>query len=230
MNPAEGTNAGGLIDQPEFVLTANNLSTRNRVYSSGGQAVLTNPPNAVDIDFNLNADFEATSFGSHTSCQMVTGVCGVNAYSSKTTGAAQETPFVCNVTEAGLDLSGNFSDISNHLQSNNNTFGLSGGSEGTVKSNSVGFQYFNDAKKTRRSAQLGPTNYSSPNLWWAFIFTLDTGWETNRPIADVVTGEIFAETQIAALTNGGYGGILSCNTNLSQVVGDFNGAAVSRHC
>jgi len=229
VNPALGTNAGGLIHQTEFVRTVNNLSLLNQVYSIGGQVVIANPPMPSVSKLNLNIDFQATSFASHTSCQMVTGDCGVNAYSSNTTSGAQKTPFVCNVTRAGLDVAGNFSDISSHPNSTNNTFGLFGASEGSVKSYSIGFQYFDDAEKTQRSSQLGPTNYSSPSLWWASIFTLDSGWESDRQNADIVTGEIMAETQIASLGNGRWGGILSCNTNLSQVVSKTSyGATVFR--
>ncbi len=108
VNPALGTNAGGLIHQTEFVRTVNNLSLLNQVYSIGGQAVIANPPMPSVSKLNLNIDFQATSFASHTSCQMVTGDCGLNAYSSNTTSGAQETPFVCNVTRAGLDVAGNF--------------------------------------------------------------------------------------------------------------------------
>lgn len=226
VSPARGTTPGGLIDQTEFVQTINNLSAKNQIYSVGGQAILANPPVTSQGYAGLDLDFEATSFAASSFCQMMTDLCGVDVNSSNATGAAQTTPFACNVTEADLDVSGSFSDIRSHHStindsfslSLNNTFGLSGGSEGTLKSDSIGFQYFDNAEKTQRSLQLGPTNYSSPSLWWAFIFTLDTGWESNQPEAQLGPNQLMEESSIASFKDGGYGGIMSCNTNLSQVV------------
>lgn len=98
--------------------------------TSGGWLILPAKPPA-------NIDFEATTFGSSTSCRMVTGLCdieqGIEPWgnnivgfdTSPTNSTAPSNPkettysptedfaYNCKIDRAGLNLVGNFSDIHN---------------------------------------------------------------------------------------------------------------------
>lgn len=57
-----------------------------------------------------NIDFDATTFGSLTSCQVVTNLCQINAsyVPGKIPG---DIEYICGLATAGLNLAGNLSDI-----------------------------------------------------------------------------------------------------------------------
>ena len=107
----------------EYMRTAENQSNYNQVYLSGGQAVLGPSKPPPDLDF------WATSFGSQTSCEMVTHLCYIP--SSLYDGEINlDFDYYCNTTSAGLNLNGSFGD----WDDGDDEYGLD-------------FQYYNDTQK-----------------------------------------------------------------------------------
>ena len=235
-----------LLNETEFVRTAANSSDVNLVYLNDGYAVLgpAKPP--------LHLDFQATSFGSRTSCRALTGLCGAKS----TVGVDISNPvlfnFVCNATIAGINMTGNFLTV---LAPLNESTGLSSGpavTSGTQDdessvvlggntiadtSFSIGFQYFNDSQRLAQMPK--PDQYYGSDedrhqlywalVWWAPFTTMLThgytssGMNTTLAQYTPVTNETAAvgvtTVGTGSLTDGGSFGILSCETNLSEVVG-----------
>ena len=98
----DAVNKPELINRTEFVKTAANFSQINQMYLRDGFTVLgpANPP----ADF----DFQADTFGSHTSCRAVTGLCGANNTAGARHPAPSDYNFVCNASVAGLNMTGHF--------------------------------------------------------------------------------------------------------------------------
>ena len=227
----DAVNQATLVNQTEFVRTAGNQSAVNQVVFDNGLAVLGpyDPP--------PNLDFEATSFGSRTSCRVVTSECGAKSI----TGARVPLPwfsnYKCNDT-AGLNLTGNF------LALMPNETGmppeLSGAPNGDPESQiqtgnslqlsqyDMGFQYFQDSAKQKQVKILGSGfRPDTPQLDWAVVFQLHLNWafwiENNNPSGfpiKNVTGELnpWAALNLVGNMEGGANGILSCQTNISEVV------------
>ena len=219
LQPAGSGGGGGLYNQTEYVKTADNQSDINQVYVIDGQAVLgqSNP--------TLDYEFQADSFASHTTCEMVTQRCGTHAIDPGGSDAARDTEYNCNVTNAGLKLSGNFSDLTNIQEGGDSTTSKSAGN--TISSTydtatyGFGFQYFNDAAKTNQSKTLGPQDPHTPHLYWAVVFTLGSGWNVGDEAGTGSNGYnegTFDNVGLAGQPGGGLGGILSCTTDLSSVV------------
>ena len=216
--PAGSGGGGGLNNQTEYVRTADNQSNINQVYVIDGKAVIgpSNPP----LDF----DFQADSFASQTTCKMVTALCGTHATDPGGSDAARDSEYNCNVTMAGLKFSGNFSDLYNVEQGGDTSTSKSTGN--TISSTydtatyGLGFQYFNDAGKTNQSKSSGPDDAYTPHLYWAVVFTLGSGWDLGdeSPDSDNYTENILDSLGLAEQPGAGLGGILSCTTDLSNVV------------
>ena len=228
----DAVNEDTLINQTEFVRTAGNQSAINQIYYHDGHAVLGpyNPP--------LDLEFEATSFGSKTSCRVVTSECGAKSI----TGARNPYPwgsnFKCNDT-AGLNITGNFLALKPDPQ--NPELGLPPKLSGAPSSDpdaqiqkgnsmyDMAFQYFNDsAKQQQIDNHLGKgiTNDTS-QLNWAMVFQLHLNWafwiENNNPSGFPIknaTNELnpWAALNLVGNVNGGANGILSCQTNISEIV------------
>ena len=104
--------------------TAENQSNYNQVYLRSGQAVLgpSRPP--PDLDFSV------TSFGSQTSCEIVTDLYYSPFFTYEGPEPSQYSEYNCNTTTAGLNLNGSFGD----LDCGDTEYGLI-------------FQYYNDTQK-----------------------------------------------------------------------------------
>ena len=232
----DAVNQPTLANQTEFVRTAGNQSVINQVYYDRGQAVLGpfSPP--------LDVDFEATSFGSQTSCRVVTSECGARSV----TGARNPYPwffnFKCNDT-AGLNLTGNFQSlmVDPKLPSLGLPANLSGAQDGDPdaqiqKGNSMfltpydmAFQYFYDTAKYKQiDSHLGNViRDDTHQLNWAVAFNLHLNWafwiENNNPSGFPIQNNSNQLNPWAALNlvgdaSGGASGILSCQTNISEIV------------
>ena len=232
-----------LLNETEFVRTAANSSDVNLVYLSDGYAVLgpAKPP--------LDLDFQATGFGSQTSCRALTGLCGANS----TVGGAIPNPsdfnFVCNATIAGLNMTGNFLNVLAPLNDSGMSTGpaVSDGTYGnetyfnsvvlggnTIAGNSfsIGFQYFNDSQRLAQTPNLDKFFGSGEDrhqlywalVWWAPITTVLThgstpsGMNITLAFDTPVTNETVA-VGVSSNSRGGSFGILSCETNISEIVG-----------
>lgn len=182
--PNDAVNIPQLLNETEFFRTAANYSDVNQVYLSDGYAVLgpAKPP--------LDLDFQARSFGSQTSCRVVTGLCGAHS----TVGARIVYPsslnFVCNTTMAGLNMTGNFQNVLAPLNSSglttgpavtdagqgNNTYPaliVLGGNTIVGNSFSIGFQYFNDLQKLKQTPELNEYHGLGEDrnqLYWALVW------------------------------------------------------------
>ena len=191
-----------LLNETEFVRTAANSSDVNQVYWSDGYAVLgpAEPP--------LDLDFQATGFGSQTSCRALTGLCGANSTFGLTVGLGitdfSVFNFVCNATIAGLNMTGNFLNalapldensglssgpaVSDGTQGNTTNSGsvVLGGNTIAGNSFSIGFQYFNDSQRLAQTPKLDEYYGSGEDLhqlywalvWWAPITTVLTHGST----------------------------------------------------
>lgn len=240
--PNDAVNKPQLLNETEFFRTAANYSDVNQVYLSNGYAVLgpAKPP--------LDLDFQATSFGSQTSCRAVTGLCGAIS----TVGEREPYPsnfnFVCNSTMAGLNMTGNFLNVLAPLNDSGSSTGpavtdarqgnnafpalvVLGGNTIVGNSFSIGFQYFNDSQKLKQTPKLDGDYGSGEDrhqlywalVWWApFSTTLTPGY-TQSVINDTLAWETLVTNETAAVgvstaSIGGSVGILSCETNISEVV------------
>ena len=220
-----------LVNETEFFRTAANSSDVNLVYLSDGYAVLgpAEPP--------LDLDFQATSFGSQTSCRPVTGLCDV----SPTVGTQETDPseynFVWNATNAGLNMTGNFLNIlappnqsgsssmpamTDTTQGNgtNPVYFILRGNTISGNSFSIGFQYFNNSQGLAQTPELDKYHGSGEDrhqLYWALVWwtpfstMLTQAWDTP------VTNET-AAVGVSTASIGGSVGILSCETNISEVI------------
>ena len=233
----DAVNQPTLANQTEFVRTAGNQSVINQVYYYYAQAVLGpySPPPEVD--------FEATSFGSHTACRVVTSECGAQSV----TGARNPYPwsfnFKCNDT-AGLNLTGNFQSlmVDPKFPSLGLPANLSGAPNGDPdtqiqKGNSMlltpydmAFQYFYDTAKHKQiDSHLGNVIEDDKHqLNWAVAFNLHLNWafwiENNNPSGFPIQNDSNQLNPWAALNlvgdaSGGASGVMSCQTNISEIVG-----------
>lgn len=105
-NGAGGANPFKLVGYREYLKTASNQSAINQVYMTKDMAILgpAYPP--------INVNFEATSFASSTRCQMVTSLCDAQASSGAEPYLDADIFFNCSVAVAGLNFTGNFSQLS----------------------------------------------------------------------------------------------------------------------
>ena len=237
IEPNDAVNIPQLLNETEFFRTAANTSDINLVYLSDGYAVL-GPAKAP-----LDLDFQATSFGSQTSCRVVTGLCGANSTAGEREPYPASYNFVCDTTVAGLNMTGNFLTVlapmsgsglstgpavTNTSQSSN-TEPLDivlGGNTIVGSSFALGFQYFDNSQKLAQTPSLYEYYGSTEDrhqLFWALVwwtpFTTALTKNYDISVADVVAVE-FATTSAGDSSGleGGSAGILSCETNISEVV------------
>ena len=149
-----------LINQTEYIQTARNLSNLNQVYLGFHEGLQYSILGPAHIPEDL--DFQATSYGSHTDCRMVTTQCGsVSAYGDRDEPESVFN-FVCNNTMAGLNMTGNFAALgtsqesyfesgqiaSSQLPQNTSTGAIfENVNTLSVSKFTFGFQYFNDSAK-----------------------------------------------------------------------------------
>ena len=147
-----------LLNVSEYMKTAENQSNDNQVYLSGGQAVLgpSGPPQDLD--------FSETSFGSQTSCEMVTNLCDSPRVTIEGPEPSQYSEPDCNTTTAGLNLTGSFDDVA---------YGDSSGAGNGNAEYRLLFQYYNNTQKLRQVAS-GEilVDQGSTQLFWGLVFEL----------------------------------------------------------
>ena len=229
-------NSPQLVNQTEFLKTSGNSSSLHQVYLSDGRSVLgpADPP--------VNLDFQATSFGSKTSCKSVTTPCGAVSFDDQKGSAVGQFNFVCNSTTAKLNMTGNFQNVLAPIDEyTGNTTGpkVANGTDGsgdrvypnlvvlggnTIAANSfdIGFQFFNDAQKQQQL----PT----PDLYFGYGFDmLENSVQINNelhwalvwraPFTSPIDGELSgAAVEMNGQRKSGSFGILSCDTEISEVV------------
>ena len=235
--PGDAVNQPVLINQTEYVQTVGNLSDLNQVYLGFHEGLQYSVLGPAHIPENL--DFQATSYGSHTECRMVTTQCGAeSAY-----GDRDEPPsvfnFVCNNTMAGLNMTGNFASLGQ--QSEGYGYGQNASSQlpknistemiienvNTLSTSNFdfGFQYFNDSAKQEQvprtdnyglgAVEYGPVTNTTNQYFWAFAFNLDIqldiGDATQNP-------NPWGYLNLVSSAQGGAEGIMSCQTNISEIV------------
>lgn len=239
INIGDAANRPTLVNRTEFARTAANFSKINQLYMTDGFAVLgpANPP----IDF----DFQADTFGSRTSCRPVTGLCGANSTRGARIVYPSDYNFACNASTAGLNMTGNFFSV---LSPRNESTGTSDGptvtdgSDGqknkgvvppalfvlggnTIVGNTypIGFQYFNDSQKLRQRETPDKSfgyrweDANDSHLHWAMVWRADFdssigsyGARDNPSNASAVG--------ISNVNAGGSQGILSCDTDIVELV------------
>ena len=229
--PGDAANQAVLVNQTEYVKIAGNQSDLNKVYLGNfdGRQYSVLGPSQIPPSL----DFTATSYGTHTMCSMVTLQCGAeSAY-----GARDEPEsffnFICNNTVAGLNVTGSFDNLGKTSESyyesgknassdrdkspillteNVNTF--------TTSNYGFGFQYFYDSNKTRQvqgvSGGLGSSLGEHANQYfWAMAFSstilmnIDESQTNQNP---------WSSLNMVASQQGGAEGIMSCVTNISEIV------------
>lgn len=234
---AENADVPQLFNRTEFLKTAGNFSSLNRVYLSNGYAVLgpAEPPQHID--------FQATSFAAKSSCRAVTTLCGLMSTFNKLSADVSQFNFVCNSTGAGLNMTGNFLNVLAPLKDNKTT-GLEvddaiidgevvpnqvvlGGNTIAGNSFDIGFQFFKDAEKQQQTPT--PDMYTGlpgddeavrdqNQIHWALAWYAPF----SSPL-DGAVGQRSGNGTAAVYKNGrskdGSFGILSCDTNISEVVG-----------
>lgn len=220
--PADAVNVPVLINQTEYIKTVGNLSDLNQVYLGFHERLQYSVLGPAHIPDNL--DFQATSYGSHTECRMVTTQCGAIS----TYGARGQIPFyynfACNNTMAGLNMTGNFLSLGPQLQESN--LGSSAKNVNTMSRSKFpfGFQYFNDSAKREQvssdiyglgTAQYGPITNTTNQYFWALAFSLDNKLNIN---AWMKNPNPWGRLNLAASNQGGAEGIMSCKTNISEIV------------
>ena len=231
-----------LFNETELVRTAANTSNINLVYLSDGYAVLGPAKPPIDLDF------QATSFGSQTSCRVLTGLCAASNTFGNNIPNASDFNFACNATVAGLNMTGNFLNVlapqnvsglssgpavTSATQGNEtNPFDvILGGNTIVGNSFSIGFQYFDDSQRLAQTPKLNGYYGSGDDrhqlywalVWWAPLTTLLThgytplGVNATSAFHTPVTNET-AAVGVSFNSGGGSYGILSCETNISEVV------------
>ena len=204
---------GGLKNQADFIRTAGNESSINRIYISDGQAVIGPAPNTMPP----NVDFSASSFASHTQCRMSTSECGAQMVPHPPGSEIWSIDYDCNSTIAGFNAKGNFSKIEAYQVERSDPDTSIGGTG--LSPYQIGFRFFVDATMTDTSNTDPwiPASVTTPRLYWAFIFSLDSGWSISNSIG-ISPGRYHPKNMIGMEKGmGGIGGIMSCATNLSAV-------------
>ena len=139
----------------------------------------------------LDLDFQATSFGSQMSCRALTGLCAAHSTVGDSSPEPSDFNFVCNATVAGLNMTGNFMNVSapqdeSGLSSGpavtNATHGnetdpylvVLGGNTIAGNSFSIGFQYFDDSQRLAQTPYLneyyGSGGDDRYQLYWALVW------------------------------------------------------------
>lgn len=179
----------------EYMKTAENQSDYNQVYLSGGQAVLGPSKPPPDLGF------WATSFGSQTSCEIVTNTCYFPDFTFINPSINLYGDFNC--TTAGLNLTGSFSD----LDKGSAPYGLIS-------------QYYNDTQKLHQ-VDGGETlvDQGSTQILWGLVFELQFLGASLGPIyGNNLTDPNPTSFGLVTQPSGVGAGILSCETNLSEIV------------
>ena len=71
-------------------------------------------------------------------------------------------------------------------------------------------------KRCRSEFEHSPTSFS-PTMYWAFMFTLPSGWSGWNEEEPIGMGQWDTKRILLGMVGGGLGGIMGYNTNLSDV-------------
>ncbi|MDI1490433.1 MAG: hypothetical protein OHK93_001636 [Ramalina farinacea] len=230
IEPSGPRGGGGLVNRSEYIRVSSGQSTINAVYLADGQAVLGPASIQVNDQGYFEFDFQVTSFGSNTTCKMVTRECGTHQTDPGGSDAAPDLAFACNASTAGLELRGNFSDVyqssARSSEEGNSSNTLS--SQTGIGNYQMGFQYYNNSAKTRLSTANGPEDLGASTLYWAFVFALHAGFASTSYSEDTPEyynnqgSNLFNDLDLAGLPGTGLGGIMSCQTQLSDVLYNYS--------
>ena len=169
--------------------------------------------------FTGEFDYRATSFGSRTMCAMVTKQCGPQYVDPGGSDAAEDVTYKCDPSTAGLNLAGNFSVFTTSSDGSGNLVEDSDDGDGMMMSGfQFGTQYYHDS--TMRNKSSGPpAPYNENILYWALVFVLEeSGTDANGHLSVYAHPDDINDAGLVGLKGGLTGGILSCNTSLSEVV------------
>ena len=231
--PNDAVNKPLLLNSTEFFATAANYSRTNQVYLSDGYAVLG------PADPSSTVDFQATSFGSKTACRSVTSLCGAKNTGKERWPEPSDFNFICNSSIAGLNMTGNFLNLTQPPGSVELSVSpvysgpynpeiaalfVEGNNTITPSSFQIGFQYFKDSQKQAQSPK-PDKDYGldlaqdAHRLFWAVVWTVPftSSMSGSTDQRDKDTNSV-AAVNIAAVNGGGSAGILSCETDISEVV------------
>ena len=222
--PGDAVNSPVLVNQTEYIRTVGNLSDVNQVYLStynGKQYSMLGPAQTPD-----NLDFQATSFGSHTECRVVTLQCGARSTFRARIALPYYFNFICNETVAGLNMTGNFGSLGSSPtpQNESNDLHMENTNTLTTSRFTFGFQYFNDSAKqgqvtapdTSGLSSVGPIKNTTNQFYWALAFVSDIrlGFQD----APAQTQNPWAYLGLVANDQGGPEGVLSCETAILEIV------------
>ena len=222
-----------LINQTEYVKTVGNISDLNKVYlgfHEGLQYSVLGPAHIPD-----DLDFQATSYGSHTECRIVTTQCGAKSNDGNVESSqAPAYNFACNNTMAGLNMTGNFLELGQGIESylagfNNVSTEMAVENVNTMLPNDYGFgfQYFNDSAKQEQvslaglvnwglgDVEYGPITNITNQYFWALAFDLDIQLDGATTTQNSIP---WAGLDVLVDNQGNAEGIMSCETNISEIV------------
>ena len=201
-----------------------NVSDLNKVYlgfHEGLQYSVLGPAHIPD-DF----DFQATSYGSHTECCLVTTQCGAKSVygeSDDDVKGPNVYNFVCNDTMVGLNMTGNFGNLGQTTESYANQASNVSDWYGGIEDNNTmnpsnfafGFQYFNNSAKLTQVPFVFPLNITD-QYFWALAFSLDIQLNVHEDFLE--SDNPWAKLNLVADNQGRPRGIMSCETNISEIV------------
>ena len=219
-----------LKNLPEYTKILANSSNLNRIFtnSNGSMILPANPP--------VSTNFEATTFGSSTTCHIVTDLCDwtsvtqpyasspdameKNSGNSSLPGSfSQKIHFQCKPHRASIKLTGSVS-VSRDLKGNHSD---SGGT--SFEQFAQRLVYYKNSSMSAPNPSLLP---DGPTTWFALIFGVESHYILNSSVLDSINnashvGAFFNQsvTPIFGLVSLGdveVGGVLSCTTVLSEVV------------
>ena len=233
-----------LLNKPEFVRTAANSSDVNLVHLSEGYAVLGPAKPPRDLDFQAISFGSQTSCraltglcGANPTDSMTALVEDFNFVCNATIAGLNMTGNFLNVL-APLNESGLSSGpaVTDTTQDHKNYFDpvVLGGNTIAGSSFSIGFQYFNDSQRLAQTPKLDKYYGSGEDrnqlywasVWWTPFTTVLTNGDApsgmNNTLAPVTNGtaavSVTGAVGVTAASKGGSVGILSCETNISEVV------------
>ena len=208
-----------LLNSTEYAKIEANISQINKIDRTSRGSIITS------ASFPSEVDFEAETSGSSTTCGVVTQFCNLSLMRLYVSGQPldqKDVHFDCNAEIAGLDLQGNFSEVSSTDLPSPET-------DLTYMGFDQGYKFFNSSQKMD-ALNWQAINWMNPNLWWGFVFQVDSELAPSAFVFSSIDFNVIGNddsiTDITNYTNfrlveqdmDMLGGILSCNTVLSTVV------------
>ena len=215
-----------LINQAEFIRTVDNQSDVNSILDIEGISVLgpADPP--------TNAEFQASSFGSKTACEVITDKCYHKQEFNNMFGT--DVVFNCSKNSTGVEYWGYFAHIDGAISAiahlhHNDTWDMT---VAVGKSLEYGYQlaYFDDESFTTYNSSGNidaPEDLNLPKQWWAMAFSMPNPFIAT-PEAERNVSHIYDTLGLLEAPRGRTGGIARCSTEMSFVV-SFHCTRLTRH-